>query len=181
MLTNDHNIITRVLKTDISDQFGVLHGTNFFVETKTAKKGALTFRNFLKALKNDDYCCKLLFKLLHELQKIDYNEKNLDELFDRFSHTLKNQLNIYFLETISQLVKKRAFGNCKSKRVKKCFEKRQKLFAKFLNNQNERKWPQYSKQRKLCTKNIRLAKHLKEKNSLEQLMIRNEKVFSIFL
>ena len=38
VLTNDHNIVTRVLKTDISDLFGVLPETIFFVETETAKR-----------------------------------------------------------------------------------------------------------------------------------------------
>ena len=38
VLTHDNNVITRVLQTDISDHFEVLHATNFFVETKTAKK-----------------------------------------------------------------------------------------------------------------------------------------------
>ena len=110
VLTNDHNISTRVLKTDISDHFGVLHETNFSVETKTAEKEAFPFRNFQKTFKNDAYCGKLLFKLLHELQKIDYIEKNLDELFDKFSRTLKNELDTYFPETISQPVDRRAFG-----------------------------------------------------------------------
>ena len=82
VLTKDHSIITRVFKTDISDLFGVLQETNFFAETKTVKKEALTSRNFHKDLKNDNYCCKFLFNLLHELKTFDYSEKNLNELID---------------------------------------------------------------------------------------------------
>ena len=44
------------------------------------------------------------------------------------------------------------------------------MFAKFFNNQNEKKWQQYSKQRKICIRTIRLAKHVIEKSPLEQLM-----------
>ena len=181
MLTNDHNKNTRVLKTVISDHFVVLLETNFFVETKTAKKEALTFRNFNKARKNDNYCCTLLFKLLREPQKIDYNEKNLDELFDKFSRTLKNQLNMYFLETTSQPMERPAFGIWKSRRAKNCFKERQKLFRKFSENQNETNWQQYSEQRKLCTRTIWLAKHVKKQNSIEQLMARNENSFFKFV
>ena len=111
LLTNDHNIITRVLKTDVSDHFRVLHETNFIAETKTAKKEALTFRTFHKALKNDNYFCKFLLKLLHELQKVYYIEENLDELFEKLSRTLKRQLDMYFPETTSQPVERRPFVN----------------------------------------------------------------------
>ena len=71
----------------------------FFVETKTAKKEPLTFRNFYEALKIEDNCYNLLFRPLHELQMVDYNEKNLYDFFDNFSTTLKNQLVLHFPET----------------------------------------------------------------------------------
>ena len=118
VLTNDHNIITPVLKTDISDHFGLLHEIKLFVEKKTAKKEVLTFRNFHKAIKNDDCCCKFPFRLLHELRKIDYNETHLDELIDKFTRTLKNHLDMYFPETASQPVERRAFRKWNSKRAK---------------------------------------------------------------
>ena len=70
VLGNDHNINKRVLKTDFSHHFGVLHETNFFVETITAKKEAATFRNFKKALKSDDYCFEFLCKFFHVLQNL---------------------------------------------------------------------------------------------------------------
>ena len=71
----------------------------FFVETKTAKKEPLTLRYFYKALKNEDYCCNFLFRPLHELQKFDYKEKNLYDLFDKVSTTLKNHLDMHLPET----------------------------------------------------------------------------------
>ena len=98
---------------------------------------------------------------LHNLVAFS-NEKNLDKLFDIFSPTLKNQLKMYFPETTSQPVERHAFGTCKSRVVKYCIKKRQKLFAKLLNNQNETNWQQHPKQRKLCTRNIRHAKHVNE-------------------
>ena len=96
----------------------------------------MTFRNSKKALKIDNYSRKILFQLLHELQKIEINKKNLYDLFGN-SHTLKNQLDMCFPETTSQPVERRAFGNWKSRCVKNCIKKGQKLFAKFLNDQNE--------------------------------------------
>ena len=140
VLTKDQDVITRVPKADISDQFGVLQERNFFVERIIAKTEEFTFRNFKNALKKDDYCCKFLFKLLHELQKSNYNKKNRQELFDNLSRTLKNQKDLYFPETTSQLVEKRAFRNWNWRHVKICIKKRQKLFANILNNQNEKKW-----------------------------------------
>ena len=117
---------------------------------------ALTFGNFREALKSDDYCCQFLFELLYELQRLITMKKKLDELFDKFSRTLKNQSDRFFPETTSQPVEKRAFGNWKSSRVKNCVKKRRKLFAKFLNSQNETNRQQYWKQGKLCTKRFAL-------------------------
>ena len=70
VLTKDHNIITCVVKTYISDQFEDSNGTNFFVETMTAKNGGINFPLISKNLKIDNYCCKFLFELLSDPQKI---------------------------------------------------------------------------------------------------------------
>ena len=72
----------------------------FFCRDKNRKKKEpLTICYFFKALKNEDYCYNFLFRPLHELQKLDYNEKNLDDLFDKFSTTLKNHLDMHLPET----------------------------------------------------------------------------------
>ena len=108
-----------------------------FCRDENRKKGALTFRNLHKAVKKDDYCCQFPFKLFHELQKIDYKEKNLNELFYNFSTTSKTQLDMCFPQTTSQQAERRAFQNWKSRRVENCIKKRHKQFAKLLNNQIE--------------------------------------------
>ena len=136
VLTNDHNIYTRVLETNILDYFGVLHEANCFAGTITAKKEAFIIRNFGKVLKNDDYCCKILFKLLRELQRIDHSKKMwMNYLI--ISHALWKKISISFFPNVNRSQWKDGVWKMEIKTCKKFYQKTPEIVCKIFE---QSKW-----------------------------------------
>ena len=149
-----------------------------FCRDKNRKKEALTFSNFHEAFEKDNYRGNFLFKPLQELQKIDYNGEKLDELLIN-SHELWQINKMCFPETISQPMERLAFGNWKSRDVKKALKNAWNCLQNFSTFKMKHIGSS-ARNNEFIYQNQPACKTCKWKNSLEQQMTRKKRSVQIF-
>ena len=153
-------------KCDITDHLGILLTTK---DTDNVEVENHKNRN-LDGLKNSNLCCKALFYAKHKLDKIDFDNIDINDGFEILTSTLLETMDKYFPIQISKTACSRSRPRWMTRKIQNEIKKRQMFFKFYIAKRTAENLNKFKNQKKKCAKMVRSAKQIFNKKHLDNLL-----------
>ena len=127
-------------------------------------------RKNLDGLKNSNLCCKALFYAKHKLDKIDFDNIDINDGFEILTSTLLETMDKYFPIQISKTACSKSRPRWMTRKIQNEIKKRQKFFKFYIAKRSAENLNKFKNQKIKCAKMVRSAKQIFNKKHLDNLL-----------
>ena len=114
-------------------------------------------------------CCKALFYAKHKLDKIDFDNIDINDGFEILTSTLLETMDKYFPIQISKTACSKSRPRWMTRKIQNEIKKRQMFFKFYIGKRTAENLNKFKSQKKNCAKIVRSAKQIFNKKHLQPI------------